>query len=227
MAKYKFSDVEEYFLKKRDVLKELLATGKKFEAALLALCYIDALGNLFLEGNTGKNRFLNLLFSYGTVDTFRWDKVNLAEFKKVEKNVSLACNICPTCYEKVKLYVEQRICEYDYSYSSKCLEKDKNLSEVIRDIIEISREKVCKCNVISEPLLRCLYDATYGGILYKKYRCESVHEAKFSELWSSIGEHFEEPFYMDIDGELPHFSITPEFIIETLDQCLINLQRKK
>lgn len=227
MGKYKFSEVEEYFLEKLANLKGVLDFGKEFEAALLALCYIDALGNLFMEGNTTKNRFLNLLFSYGTVNTFRWDKVNMAEFKKVEKNNNLKSNICPLCYEIVKLYVNQSICQYDYSNSNKCLEKDKILPEVINDVIVSGKEKACKCNIISEMLLRSLYDSTYGGILYRKYRCESVHEAKFSELWGAIGSYHHEPFYMSIMDDFPDFSITPKFIVKTFEQCLANLKNVK
>lgn len=227
MKKYKFSDIEEYFFKKLANLKEILDSGKEFEAALLALCYIDALGNLFMKGNTTKNRFLNLLFSYGTVNSFKWDKVNLAEFKKVEDSNSLKSNICPSCYERIKLYVEQSVCQYDYPNSNECLKKDKVLSEVINDIIAFGKEKSCECNIISEMLLRYLYDSTYGGILYRKYRCESVHEAKFSELWGSIGNFHDEPFYMSIMGDLPDFSITPKFIVKTFEQCLTSLKNIK
>jgi hypothetical protein len=67
MRKYKFNDIEEYFSKKLENLKEVLASDKEFEAALLALCYIDALGSLFADGNTAKERFLNTLFLYGKV----------------------------------------------------------------------------------------------------------------------------------------------------------------
>lgn len=227
MEKYKFSDVEEYFLEKLANLRDILDSGREFEAALLALCYIDALANLFMEGNTTKNRFLNLLFSYGTVNAFRWDKVNLAEFKKVERGNDLKSNICPHCYGIIKLYVDQSICQYDYSNSRKCLEKDKTLSETINDIIAFGKEKACKCNIISEMLLRSLYDSTYGGILYRKYRCESVHKAKFSELWGAIGSYHPEPFYMSIIDDLPDFSIAPKFIITTLEQCLTNLKNAK
>lgn len=227
MAKYKFSEIEKYFLEKLANLNYILGSGKGFEAALLALCYMDALGNLFVEGNTTKSRFLNLIFSYGTVAAFRWDKVNLAEFQKVERNNSLKTSICRCCYEIIILYIEQNICQYDYSGSAGCLKKDKILPEVINDIIAVGKQKTCKCNIISEALLRCLYDSTYGGTLYREYRCESVHKAKFNMLWTSLEDHFSEPYYVGIDGELPDFSIPPKFVVKTFEQCLTNLKNTK
>lgn len=224
MGKYKFSEIEDYFLKKLVNLKEILDSDKDFEAALIALCYIDALGNLFAEGNTTKSRFLNLLFLHGTVDAFRWDKVNLAEFKKAEKNNKLKLRICPSCYEVITLYIDQNICQYDYSGSTECMKKDRILSEVINDITAVGKKKTCKCNIISKALLRCLYDSTYGGTLYREYRCESVHKAKFDMLWSSLEDHFSEPYYVDVQDEWPDFSIPARFVVRTFEQCLTNLK---
>lgn len=225
MGKYKFIEIEQYFLEKLDNLKKILSSGNRFEAAILALCYIDALGSLFVRGNGTKERFLGLLFSHSIVDNFRWDKVNLAEFKKVASEEKLKLKMCPICYEKVEQYVNQSICQYDYSISSRCIEKDKYLSEAINDILTFSKDKFCKCNIISKTLLKCLYDSTYGGILYSKYRCEGVHKGKFDELWDSLSSHFDKPFYMDIQDELPDFSIPPEFIIKNFEQCLISLKK--
>lgn len=226
MKKYKFVDVEHYFLEKLTNLKQILNSGHRFEASILALCYIDTLSNLFMKGIGTKQRFLNLIFSYGIVDNFRWDKVNLAEFKKVEIEDKLKSKICPICYEKVREYVDKNLCQYDYSISSKCIQKDKYLSEVMKDILFFNKDKICKCNIISEALLRCLHDSTYGGILYSKYRCEGVHKAKFDELWDSLPGHFDEPFYMDIQDSLPDFSIPPEFIIKSFEQCLASLKKE-
>ena len=108
------------------------------------------------------------------------------------------------------------------------MEKDKYLSEVISDIVVFNSDKACGCNIISQGLLKYLDDSTYGGILYSKYRCKSVHEGKFDELWDGIsGRRLDQiPFYMDIQDDLPDFSIPPEFIIETFRQCLIGLRRK-
>lgn len=224
MRKYNFSDIEPYFLEKLANLKKLLDSGNRFETTILALCYIDALGNLLMKGAGTKQRFLNLIFSYGIVDNFRWDKLNLAEFKKVEIEDKLKSKICSICYEKIKQYVDQNICQYDYSISSRCIIKDKYLSEAINDILAFNKYKTCRCNIISEVLLKCLYDSTYGGILYNKYRCEGVHKGKFDELWDSLSSHFDGPFYMDIQDSLPDFSIPPEFIIRTFEQCLVSLK---
>jgi len=224
MSKYRFADVEPYFLKKLNNLKELLDSGNKFEVAILALCYMDALGNLFMKGQGTKQRFIELIFSYGMVDNFRWDKVNLAEFNKIEVEYNLKSKKCSVCYEKVKQYVAQNICQYEYSSSSKCVEKDKYLPELIEDILIFSKDKNCRCNVISEGLLKCLQDSTYAGILYNKYRCEGVHKGKFDELWDSLSAHFDGPFYMDIQDSLPDFSIPQEFILKTFEQCLVSLK---
>ncbi len=224
MKKYNFIVIEPYFSEKLRNLKKILNSGNRFEAAILALCYIDALGNLFMKSDRTKGKFLELLFLFGIVDDFRWDKVNLAEFKKVETENKLKLKICPVCYGKVAQYVDQNFCQYDYSNSSKCIEKDKYLSEVIKDILIFGEYKVCKCNIISETLLRCLCDSTYGGILYSKYRCEGVHKGKFDELWDSLSSRFDKPFYMDIDDSLPDFSIPPEFIIKSFEQCLVSLK---
>jgi len=225
MGKYKFVDVEPYFIEKLSSLKKLLKTGIRFEAALLALCYIDALGKLFMKGPGTKSRFLSLIFSYGIINNFRWDKVNLAEFKKIDTKYSLKSKVCSICYNVIQQYIDQNICQYDYSISSKCIEKDKHLSGVLDDISNFNMAKKCKCKIISETLLRCLYDSTYGGILYNKYRCEGVHEGKFDELWDSLSSRFDNPFYMDIQDSLPDFSIPPEFIIKTFEQCLSNLRK--
>lgn len=226
MKKYKFTDIEPYFLKKLESLTELLSSGYRFEANLLALCYMDALSNLFMkrDGVKQKQQFLNLLFSYGSINNFRWDKVNIAEFKKVQTKNKLKSKICPVCYEKATQYFDQNICLNDYSNSSECIKKDKHLAEVINDVLGFSKDKTCKCNILSCELLKCLYDSTYGGILYNKYRCEGVHEGKFDQLWDSLSKHFDEPFYMDIQDSLPDFSIPPEFTIKTFEQCLRNLK---
>lgn len=224
MSKYKFADVEPYFLKKLDNLKKLLNSGNRFEVAILALCYIDALGNLFMKGKGTKQRFFTLILSYGTLDDFRWDKVNLAEFKKIETEENLESKECPNCYKKVKQYVEENICQYEYSESAKCIEKDKYLPEVIINIRVFSKGKACSCDIISKALSKCLRDSTYGGILYNKYRCEGVHKGKFDELWDSLSHHFDKPFYMSIQDSLPDFSIPPEFILKTFEQCLVGLK---
>ncbi|MDP2653706.1 MAG: hypothetical protein Q8Q08_06705 [Candidatus Omnitrophota bacterium] len=224
MRKYKFTDVEPYFLEKLKSLRKLLDSGNRFETAILALCYIDALGNLFMKGTGTKQKFLALIFSYGEVDDFRWDKVNLAEFKKVETGENLRQKMCATCYEKVQRYIDQNFCQYDYSGSSECIKKDKCLPEVIVDILKFGNDKACNCNIISEALLKCLYDSTYGGILYSKYRCEGVHKGKFDELWDSLSSRFDGPFYMDIQDSLPDFSIPPEFILKVFEKCLVGLK---
>ncbi|GEM_PF-6877853 len=226
MRKYKFNDIEPYFLGKLNNLKKILDSGNRFEAAILALCYIDALGNLFIDGTRTKDKFLQLIFSYGIVDNFRWDKVNLAEFKKIEAENELKSKICLSCYERIEQYVNQNICQYEYSVSSHCVEKDKCLQEVINDILASSKSKVCKCNIISKILLRSLNNSTYGGILYNKYRCEGVHKGKFDELWDSLSSRFDGPFYMSIEDSLPDFSIPPEFLIKTFEQCLVGLKKK-
>lgn len=225
MGKYNFVDIEPYFSGKLANLKKILHSGNRFEAAILALCYIDALGNLFMEGSGTKERYLKLLSSHGVVDNFRWDKVNLAEFKKVETEDKLKSKMCLSCYEKVEQYVNQNIGQYDYSSSSQCIKKDKYLSEVKNDIAEF-KDKACQGNTISEALLKCLHDSTYGGILYSKYRCEGVHKGKFDELWDSLTRHFGEPFYVSIEDSLPDFSVPPEFIIKTFEQCLVGLKEK-
>ena len=225
MKKYKFEEVEQYFLKRLNNLEKILNSGNRLEAAILALCYIDALGSLFGRGSGTKERFLGLLFSHSIVDNFRWDKVNLAEFKKIASENKLGSKMCPICYKKVEQYVSQATCQYNYSISSRCIDKDKYLSEVIDDMVILSKNKVCKCNTIPKILLRCLNDSTYGGILYNKYRCEGVHKGKFDELWDSLSSHFDKPFYMDIQDELPDFSIPPEFIIKNFEQCLVNLKK--
>lgn len=226
MKEYKFADIESYFLEKLANLKKALDSGYRFEAAILALCYLDALGNLFMKGTGTKEKFLELIFSYGIVDTFRWDKVNLAEFKKVEAEDKLKSKMCPICYGRVEQYVDQNICQYEYSNSSECIKKDKCLREVIEGILALSKDKTCKCNIISDALLRCLNDSTYGGILYNKYRCEGVHKGKFDELWDSLSSRFDGPFYMSIEDSLPDFSIPPEFIIKSFEQCLASLKEK-
>ncbi|MFC1621696.1 hypothetical protein ACFL2G_05295 [Candidatus Omnitrophota bacterium] len=222
--RYKFDEVEVYFKERFNNIEEIMHSGKDFEAALVALCYIDALASLFQEGTTMKSRFINLLFSHGTIDGFRWDKINIAEFRKMEARSNLKSNICKTCYEKIKLYFDQRICDYEYCSPAKCLEKDKLFSQEIDDIIKFSNEKDCRCNVISEPLLRCLDDSTYAGILYREYRCEAVHKGKFNMSWSSLEKHFEKPHYVDVDNQWPDFSIPPKFIIQTLEKCLLGLK---
>jgi len=227
MRKYKFIEVEQYFLEKLDNLKKILNSGNRFEAAMLALCYIDALGGLFGRGSGTKKRFLGLLFSHSIVNNFRWDKVNLAEFKKVAGENKLRLKMCPICYDKVEQYIDQVTCEYDYSISSRCIDKDKYLSEVTNDILIFGKDKSCKCNIISKKLSRCLFDSTYGGILYSKYRCEGVHKGKFDELWDSLSSRFVKPFYMDIQDELPDFSIPPEFIIKNFEQCLSSLKKSE
>lgn len=226
MKKYNFVDIEPYFLGKLTNLKKILDFGYREEAAILALCYIDALGNLFMEGSGTKERYFKLLFSHGIVNNFRWDKVNLAEFKKVEAEDKLKSKICSVCYGKIQQYFDQNICQYEYSNSSRCIQKDKYLSDVINDISTL-KDNACQCNIISEALLRCLHDATYGGILYSKYRCEGVHKGKFDGLWDSLTRHFDdEPFYMSIEDSWPDFSVPPEFIIKTFEQCLVSLKEK-
>lgn len=224
MTNHKFSDVEPYFLEKVDKLKKLLNSGYRFEATILALCYIDALGNLFMKGTGTKRKFINLILKYGVVDNFKWDKVNLAEFKKVEGKEKLKSKICSICYGRITQYIDQNICQYEYSDSNLCIKKDKCISGVINDLSIFGRDKSCKCNIISKVLLKCLYDSTYVAILYNKYRCEGVHKGKFDEWWDSLSGHFDGPFYMSIEDSLPDFSISPEFIIRTLEQCLVGLK---
>lgn len=224
MKKYKFDEIEPYFLEKIINIKRLLGSGYRFEASILSLCYIDALGSLFMKGDRTKQRFMNLIFLHGVVDNFRWDKVNLAEFLKIDTEEGLRSRECPTCYGKVKQYVETNICQYEYSSSAQCIEKDKCLPELIKDIQVFSNGKTCKCNIISKALSKCLNDSTYRGILYNKYRCEGVHKGKFDELWDSLSHHFDIPFYMSIEDPLPDFSIPPEFILKTLEQCLSSLK---
>ena len=225
MRKYKFTDIEPYFLGKLTNLRKLLDSGYRFEAAILSLCYIDALSGLFMEGVGTKQKFMNLIFLHGVVDNLRWDKVNLAEFKKIDTEEDLKSKECPTCYEKVKQYIEKNICQYEYSSSTQCREKDKSLPDVIKDIRVFSDGNLCKCNIISKALLKCLKDSTYGGILYNKYRCEGVHRGKFDELWDSLSHHFDGPFYVSIEDSLPDFSIPPEFIIKTFEQCMVGLKK--
>ena len=224
MKKYKFDEIEPYFLKKIVNVRKLLDSGYRFEAAILSLCYIDALSGLFMKGAGTKQRFVNSIFLHGVVDNFRWDKVNLAEFKKIDTEEDLKSKECPICYEKVKQYIEKNICQYEYSSSTQCIEKDKYLPEVIKDIRVFSNGKLCKCNIISKALSKCLNDSTYGGILYNKYRCEGVHKGKFDELWDSLSHHFDRPFYVSIEDSLPDFSIPSEFILKTLEQCLVGLK---
>ena len=54
-----------------------------------------------------------------------------------------------------------------------------------------------------------------------------MHEGKFDELWDGVSSRRlgQLPFYMDIQDDLPDFSIPPEFIIKTLEQCLVNLKK--
>ena len=221
MKEYKFSEVEPYFKKRLDNLRKILNSGYRLESAILALCYIDALGNLFMKVNRTKKKFLELIFSYGRVNNFRWDKVNLAESKKIMAVDKLNPRICISCYEIVEQYANQNTRQYDYCCSRQCIEKDKDLTEVINEISGLSKNKICEC---SEALLKYLNDSTYGGILYNKYRCEGVHRGKFDELWDSLSGHFDEPFYMSVEDSSPDFSIPPEFIIQTFAECLVNLK---
>ena len=62
MGKYWFVDLEPYFQKKLDNINKLLNSDYRFEATILALCFIDALGGLFMKGNGTKQKFLNLIF---------------------------------------------------------------------------------------------------------------------------------------------------------------------
>lgn len=139
--------------------------------------------------------------------------------------IGLEISPSPLCYGLIEQYVDQKICQYDYSISAKCVEKDKYLSEVKSDIAGFNTNKTCKCNIISKDLSKCLRESTYGGILYNKYRCEGVHKGKFDGLWDSLSSHFSEPFYMDIQNSLPDFSIPPEFIIRTFEQCMASLKK--
>lgn len=224
MRKYKFSDVENYFSNKVDNLKKLLNSGYRYECSILALCYIDALGNLFREEGGSRKRFINLIFSCNKPESSVWDKVNLAELKKImqerQHDIEVKEKYCDDCYGKVVHYIEQKISEYDYSNSRKCIEKDRRLCEEKKDL-EIFEKKFCGCG---KWLFTDLENSTYAGILYKRYRCEGVHEARLEQLWDSLSMHFEGPFYMSIVNSLPDFSFPPEFIINTLEHCLISLK---
>lgn len=71
MKKYKFDEVEPYFLEKIANVRKLLDSGYRFEAAILSLCYIDALSSLFMEGDGTKQRFMNLIFLHGMPNSSR------------------------------------------------------------------------------------------------------------------------------------------------------------
>lgn len=116
MEKYKFTDIGPYFLEKFTNLKEILDSGNRFEATIIALCYIDALSNLFMKGIGTKERFLNLIFSYGIVNNFRQDKVNLAEFKKVEGKYKLESKICSGILRDNNVYLPKAFVDYVYKY---------------------------------------------------------------------------------------------------------------
>ena len=69
----------------------------------------------------------------------------------------------------MKQYIEKNICQYEYSSSAQCIEKDKYLPEVIKDIQFFSKDKSCKCNIISKVLLKCL-----------KEKAETIRDIQFA-----------------------------------------------
>lgn len=192
------------------------------EVLLLACCYLDALAGEFLDGKRSEERFRELLWDYTDRQKCDFRKVNLdaLRFKLTEYHVRGMARGHRDFLDSRRVidYPGEAAEKRDYNVGDPTAH-DPLVEDVLASIKGMlsDRETDRHWGAVAERI----YEASYAGVLYEKYRSSLVHEAHVVGHWTSQGDDL--PFYLAVEGGSIELIFPASFLIKTLEEIIANI----
>jgi len=192
------------------------------EVLLLACCYLDALAGEFLDGKCSEERFRELLWDYTDRQKCDVRKVSLdaLRFKLTEYSVRGTARGDRNFWDSQRVidYLREEVEKRDYNVGDPTAHDPLVEDVVVRVKGMLSDRETCRH---WEAAAERIYEASYAGVLYEKYRSSLVHEAHVVGHWTSQGG--DSPFYLAVEGGSIELVFPSYFLIKTLEGIIANI----
>lgn len=195
------------------ILMDLRESGHDLEIEIIILvgCFIDSFASIFYQCKTDA-RFRKILYEISSPITHDFNKVSLIELERLI-NGDKKLLVLKKAYG---VYLKNKIDFIDYAQISNSMNFDPLREELINELLRIKE-------VDNDLLKEAVEMSTHASILYKKYRCASVHDCQVSQHWDvTNGDNI---YYLGIIGERANIIFPVKFLVRLPERILTEVAK--